>query len=105
MQADVSLARSALQLVWVRVLTFIISFKNDVKSVTLERRAVSGRQSGVLLHGQVVIIVIWQRENVLAQNLSRLQKRVCGGREAEERRSGLKHPENIHTATLLGPAV
>lgn len=100
MQADVSLALSALQLVWVRVLTFIISFKNDVKSVTLERRAVSGRQSGVLLHGQVVIIVIWQRENVLAQILSRLQKESVEGA-----RSGLKHPENIHTPTLLGPAV
>lgn len=100
MQADVSLALSALQLVWVRVLTFIISFKNDVKSVTLERRAVSGRQSGVLLHGQVVIIVIWQRENVWLRFSP-----VCRKESVEGTRSGLKHPENIHTATLLGPAV
>lgn len=97
MQADVSLALSALQLVWVRVLTFIISFKNDV---TLERRAVSGRQSGVLLHGQVVIIVIWQRENVWLRFSP-----VCRKESVEGARSGLKHPENIHTATLLGPAV
>lgn len=100
MQADVSLALSALQLVWVRVLTFIISFKNDVKSVTLERRAVSGRQCGVLLHGQVVIIVIWQRENVWLRFSP-----VCRKESVEGARSGLKHPENIHTATLLGPAV
>lgn len=47
----------------------------------MERRAVSGRQSGVLLHGQVVIIVIWQRENVLAQILSRLWRARRGGAE------------------------
>lgn len=71
---------------WIIAQTFIVLFKKHLKCLNLERCLVSSRQSGALLDGQAVIIIIWQCENILAQIPSSLHKH-CGGYEVEEPRS------------------
>lgn len=96
-QADVSLALSALQVVGVRVLTFIILFNNDVKGVRSAAISLASCWTDRLsssLFGSVK--TFWLRISSVCRKES-----VEGAR----RRSGLKHPENIHAANLLGPAV